>query len=130
LSASERSGSLDVAEATLFAFTAASGIAFHPWQASRSRPIDLSVRADYLLVRQSATHFDSDDPSPASQARWLSGVDAFVDASWLFSSDVAVVAGLGLEDVLAPTYVNVRQVRVATIPPLRVVAELGVRLRF
>jgi|CZKU01.1.fsa_nt_gi hypothetical protein len=130
LGASERSGSLDAAEASLLAFTAASGVAFHPWRASRSRPIDLSVRGDYLLVRQSATHFDSDDPSPATQSRWLSGVDAFVDAGWLFSSDVAAVVGLGLEDVLAATYVNVRQVRKATIPPVRVVAEFGVCLRF
>jgi hypothetical protein len=130
LGASERAGSLDVAEASVLAFAASSGIAFHPWQASRSRPIDLALRADYLLVRQSATHFDSDDPSPVSQARWLSGVDAVADVAWLLSSDVAAMAGIGVEDLLAPTYVNVRQVRVATIPPVRLVAEVGVRLRF
>jgi hypothetical protein len=129
LGASERSGSLDAAEASLFSFIAASGVAFHPWQSSSPHPIDVSLRADYLLVRQSVTHFDSDDPTPVTQARWLSGFDAFIDGGWLLSSDVAAVAGVGIEDVLAPTYVNVRETPVATIPPLRAVAELGFRLR-
>jgi hypothetical protein len=109
---------------------ASAGIAVHPWQPTRSEPFAASVRVDYLLVRESVTHFDSDDPSPVTQARWISGVDTFIDASWFLSSQIAVVAGVGLEDVWSPTYVNVRDVRVATLPPLRAVAEAGFQLRF
>jgi hypothetical protein len=130
LSTSERSGSLDVAEATVFALLAAAGVAFHPWPPSPAHRLDLSVRADYLLVRQSATHFDADDPRPVTQARWLSGADALVEAGWLLSSDVEVAAGVGGEDVFAPTYVEVRNTLVATLPPVRLLAQLGVRLRF
>jgi hypothetical protein len=128
--AGERSGSLNVAEATTFIFLGAAGVSLHPWAASPSRPIDASIRVDYLFLRQSATHFDADDTSPVTRARWLSGVDGYVDAAWLLSTDVAALVGIGVEDVLAPTYVNVRGTQVATIPALRLVAELGVRLRF
>jgi hypothetical protein len=130
IGASERSGRLNVAEATIFNFLGAAGVSLHPWAASPSRPIDASIRLDYLFLRQSATHFDADDPSPVTHARWLSGVDGYVDVAWLLSTDVAALAGVGVEDVLAPTYVNVRDRQVATIPSFRLVAELGVRLRF
>ncbi len=111
-------------------FVGSAGIAVHPWQPTRSDPFTVSFRVDYLLVRESAAHFDSDDPSPVALVRWLSGVDTFIDAGWLLSSQIAVVAGVGLEDVWSPTYVNVRDVRVATLPPLRAVAEAGFQLRF
>ena len=106
------------------------GIVVHPWQPTRSDPFAVAFRVDYLLVHESATHFDSDDPSPVNHARWISGVDTFVDVSWLLASQIAVMAGVGLEDVWSPTYVYVRDVRVATLPPLRAVAEAGFQLRF
>jgi len=128
IGASERSGSLNIAEATVFTFLGTAGVTLHPWTASPSRPIDASLRVDYVLLREAATH--SDDPSPVTRARWLSGVDGYVDAAWFLTADLAALVGIGVEDVLAPTYVNVRGTQVATIPALRLVAELGVRLRF
>jgi hypothetical protein len=130
IAASERSGSLDVAEASVFSLFASAGVALHPWPATRARPLEAFVRADYLLVRQSATHFDADDPRPVTASHVFSGADAFVDGGWLVSSDVEVVAGVGVEDVMGRTYVDVRNILVATIPPVRLLAELGVRLRF
>jgi hypothetical protein len=130
LAGSERSGSLDVAEASVFSLFAAAGVAFHPWPATRTRHLEAFARADYLVVRQSATHFDADDPRPATQARWLSGADAFLEAGWLLSSDLEAILGVGVEDVMAPTYVQVRNTQVATLPPVRLLAELGVKLRF
>ncbi len=130
LGASERAGSLDIAQASVFTLLLGAGVAFQPWRATRSRPLGLSLRADYLLVRESVTHFDSDDPAPVTRSRWLSGFDAVADVSWVLSSEVEVLLGVGLEDVLAPTYVNDRNVRVATLPALRAVGEGGFRLRF
>ena len=130
IGASERAGSLDAAQATVFMLLLDAGVAWHPWRATRSRPLGLSVRADYLLVRQSATHFDSDDPAPVTLSRWLSGADAVADLTWTFSSEVEALLGVGLEDLLSPTHINVRDVRVATLPPLRVLGEAGFRLRF
>jgi hypothetical protein len=128
--ASERAGSLDVAEATVFTLLINAGVALHPWRPTRSHPFGLSVRADYLLARQSATHFDSDDPAPVTRSRWLSGVDAVADVSWILSTEIEAILGIGLEDVLSPTYINVRDQRVANLPALRAVGEAGFRLRF
>jgi hypothetical protein len=126
----ERAGTLDVAHAVTSTLVTSVGVAVRPWQPTRSVPFSVSLRADYILVRQSATHFDSDDLSPVTDARWLSGADSFVDGSWLLSSQIAAVAGVGLEDVGSPTYVLMRDVRVATLPALRAVAEAGFQLRF
>lgn len=131
LGANARVGSLDVAAATLSAIDASAGIAVHPWVATRSRPFGLSVRADYVLSRESATHFDSDDlHGPVTDARWLSGLEAFVEGNWLFTSEIAVLAGVGLEDFFASTYVYLRNAPVVTLPPVRALAEAGLRLRF
>ncbi len=130
LGAIERAGTLDVAHALTSTLVTSVGIAVRPWQPTRSVPFSVSLRADYILVRQSATHFDSDDLSPVTDARWLSGADSFVDGSWLLSSQIAAVVGAGLEGVGAPTYVLMRNVRVETLPVLRAVAEAGFQLRF
>jgi hypothetical protein len=131
LGANARVGSLDVAAATLSTIDSAAGIAVHPWVATRSRPFGLSVGADYVLSRESVTHFDSDDlHGPVKDARWLSGLEALVEGNWLFTSEIGVLAGIGLEDFFASTYVSLRNVPVVTLPPVRALAEAGLRLRF
>ena len=130
LGASERAGSINAAEATVSTLLLDGGLTWHPWRTTPSRPLGLSLRAGYLVVRQAATHFDSDDPEPVTQARWLSGVEAVAEGSWALSSEIQALVGLGFEDVFAPTHVNVRNVEVATLPPLRAVGEAGFRLRF
>ncbi len=124
-----RGGTLGAAEAsTLTAFVSA-GVVLHAWRATPDRPFGGSVRLDYLLLNQAMTHFVPGG-SNQSQARWLSGLDVLVDGSWRFVPDVEAILGVGLEDVFAPTYVNLQGARVATLPALRAVAEAGLRLRF
>jgi hypothetical protein len=130
LGASETTGSLDLAAANMFMVATVAGVALHPLRAAPGRRLGLSLRADYLLLFQSVTHFDFDDPKPVTRDRFLSGIDAFVDANWLLSTDVALLAGVGLEDVFAPTYVDLKDARVATLPPLRGAAEVGFGIRF
>jgi hypothetical protein len=124
-----RGGTVGAAEAsTLTAFVSA-GAVFHVWRATPDRPFGGSVRLDYLLLDQAMTHFVPGG-SNQSQARWLSGLDVLVDGSWRFVPDVEAILGAGLEDVFAPTYVNLQGARVATLPALRAIAEGGLRLRF
>jgi hypothetical protein len=130
LGASETTGSLDAAAASMFMVATVAGVAFHPLRATPRRRLGLSLRADYLLLFQSVTHFDFDDPKPVTRDRFLSGIDAFADTSWLLSTDVALLAGVGLEDVFSPTYIDVRDARVATLPALRGAAEVGFCIRF
>jgi hypothetical protein len=125
-----RMSNVDYAQASNLTFFGSAGAVFQPWYATRSRPFDVSIRADYLVVHQALTHFDSDDPSPRTQARWLSGVALVLEADWIFSSDVGAVVGLGLEDEFGATDVYDKGVLVATIPSLRVVGGGGVRVRF
>ena len=132
LGANARVGSLDRAAATLSLIESSAGIAVHPWPVTRSRSFGVSMRADYVLSRQSATHFDSDDygHGPVTDARWLSGLDVLVEGNWLFTSDIGVFAEIGVEDFFAPTYVYFRNDPVLTLPPVRALADLGLRLRF
>jgi hypothetical protein len=105
------------------------GVALHPVRARVGRPFGLALRVDYVGMRQSISSFSA-STSPSGYDRWLSGVDGVVEGDWLFATDVEVVLGLGLADVFAPTYVDVQGTRVATIPPLRGLGEVGFRLRF
>ncbi len=57
-------------------------------------------------------------------------MDTFADVSLVLSSQIAAVMGFGLEDVWAPTYVDVRDAQVATLPRLRALVEAGFQLRF
>jgi hypothetical protein len=52
------------------------------------------------------------------------------EVEWLLPSLVGFVGGVGVQDVFSPTYVEVRDVQVATLPEVRLLAEIGVRARF
>jgi hypothetical protein len=130
LGAVARGGSLDVAQANVTTLLASAGAVFQALPDTPSEPFAVTIRVDYLLVRESATHWDGDESSPVTDHRWLSGVDTYLDGSLLLSSQIAAMVGFGLEDVFASTYVNLKDVHVATIPPLRAVVEGGFQLRF
>jgi hypothetical protein len=127
---SERIGSIDVAQVSLTNAIATAGIAVQPWPTGPSRRIGLSARIEYLLAVQTASHNDSDDPSPVTRSRWLSGADAYLDVTWLITPQIGLLLGAGLEDVFSPTRFYVRDVPIATLPPLRGVGEGGFKLRF
>jgi hypothetical protein len=78
-------------------------------------------------MRQSISRLSGDN---AGADRWLSGVDGVVEGDWLFAPNVEVVLGLGLADMFASTDIDVHREKVASIPPLRALGELGFRLRF
>jgi hypothetical protein len=138
-----RAGSVDADTLTLLA---SAGVALHPWRSTPSRPFGLSVRTDFLVVRQSTTHYaDAQSTTTARCApggpsetgrggatceSWWPGLDAVVDADWLLAPSVDLVLGLGLEDVLLTTYIGVPGAPGTTIPALRLTAEVGARLWF
>ena len=129
LGADARVGRMDKAEADLTTIAMAAGVAVHPWNPTRAVPFGASLRADYLVVHEEAAHFDGDELSPTTRGRWLSGFDAVAEASWFPTPEIGILAGIGMEDVLAPTYVELKTVQ-ETIPAVRVIGEAGLRLRF
>jgi hypothetical protein len=80
-------------------------------------------------MNQTVTH-RSDGADRSTRARPLSGVDAMVEVEWRIGASADVVVGAGLEEMFATTYIDLNGARVATLPPLSLLAQGGVRLRF
>jgi hypothetical protein len=130
LGAGGRSSTLDAAQSSGLTLFTSAGAVLRPWRATHARPFEISVRVDYVVSHVSLTHFDNDEPSPITQARWLSGIAAGVDAGWLFATMVEAVVGVGFQDDFGTTEVEDKGAQVATIPSLRLIGEGGVRVRF
>jgi hypothetical protein len=130
-----RAGTIDAAEAitSLTTFVSA-GAAFHPWRTSVARPFGASLRAGFLFLDESVTHFGQSLGQSVQgtevQHRRFPGLDVAADVSWRFAPDVELVAGGGIEDLFGTAYVDIRGGRVATLTPLGVTAEAGLRLDF
>jgi hypothetical protein len=124
-----RGGDLGAATVRTLTLLASAGLALHPWPTSESRIFGASLRAGYVLMYQTVTHYSSTGME-WTMARPLSGLDAVIEAEWRLGANVDVVAGVGVEEMLARTNVDLNGTRMATLPPLSAVAEVGLRLRF
>jgi hypothetical protein len=120
-------GNLGATANTLTVF-ASGGIVLHPWRTSLAQPFGASLRADFLFVNEWFTHYF--DLASRTQYKPAPGLGLGVDVSWLFASDVELVAGAGVDDIFVPTDVYVQDMLKATLSPLSVVAEAGLRLDF
>ena len=125
-----RLGDVPGVRARTLALRASAGVELHPWRTTASRPLGVSLRADYVLMNQTVTHYSADGSDLSTMSRPLSGVDAMVGVEWRLGTTVDLTASAGLEEMLATTYVDMNGARVATIPPLSAIAERGLRLRF
>jgi hypothetical protein len=125
-----RGGDLGGAKVRTLTLLASAGLALHPWPTSQSRIFGASLRADYVLMNQTVTHYSSTGTDISTMARPLSGLDAVIEAEWRLGANVDVVGGVGVEEMLATTNVDLNGTRMATLPPLSAVAEVGLRLRF
>jgi hypothetical protein len=124
-----RGGDIAGAPARTMTLLGSAGVGLYPWPTSESRVFGASLRADYVLMDQTVTHY-SPTGTGISMARPLSGLDAVVEVQCRLGPNVEVVVGVGLEEMLAKTNVDLNGTRMATLPPLSGVAEGGLRLRF
>jgi hypothetical protein len=127
---SARAGEIDPAQATTLQAHASLGLVWMVLAGSAQRPFELGVRLDALAMRERLTHFDSDDTEPVDLARWIPGADAAIEGCWLFNSGAGLVAAVSGEVAFGKTDVTLHYQRVATVPPLRIVLQTGVRARF
>jgi hypothetical protein len=124
-----RDGDVRRAQGNLLTVFGCGGVVFHPWRAVRPGRLGASIRAEYLVVEQSLTHFGAGNTSSTVNSKPISGFGVTADATIRLAPDIQLVAGGGVEDVFAPIIVELSQHKPATtIPQLRVVAELGLRL--
>jgi hypothetical protein len=116
-----------VPEATATSSTARidAGIAWDFAHAA-SRRFAFGVRVDAVVLRHALARTDRDEQG----VRWIPGVDAFLEAAWSFTSGGAVVLGVGPEVAFGTTHVVVGDATVESIPPVRLLATLGLRARF
>jgi hypothetical protein len=125
-----RAADLAGARARTLTLLATAGVELHPWPVGSSRAFSVALRTDYVLMNQTVTHFSTTGEDLSTMARALSGVDALIEMEWRLGEKVDLLAGAGVEDMLATTYVDVNGARLATLPPLSAIGEVGLRGRF
>jgi hypothetical protein len=91
-----------------------------------ARRLAFGIRIDAVVLRHALARTDRDEQG----VRWIPGVDAFLEAAWSFTSGGAVVLGAGPEVAFGTTHVVVGNTTVESIPPVRLLAFLGLRARF
>ncbi len=127
---SVRMGDVGGAGARTLALLGTAGLELRAWPSSKSSPFGASLRADYVLMNQTVTHRSAGGDDLSTMERPLSGLDAIVEGEWRLGAGADAVLGAGLEEMFATTYIDMNGTRVATLPPLSVVAQGGLRLRF
>ena len=100
------------------------------WSLLGAEAYDVSLRVDVLASWFEVGHLSADDPVVVRRSRWLSGADSLLSGTYNLSPDAGVFAAGGLEGMFGKTEIYTHGVRVSTVPPLRIIAELGLRSRF
>jgi hypothetical protein len=124
-----RSGDIGPARATSRIVFGGAGIAWQAWLDASHR-WSAGVRLDALVIGHDVVHFDPDDVEPVGRFRLLPGGSVAVEGAWRFASQTAIVAAFGAEVAFGRTDVFTHGLEVASIAPLRALAETGVRVSF
>jgi hypothetical protein len=126
LGAVARTGEVSAAHATASTVTVTAGGAatVHPTQR-----LGVALRVEAMAQFLTASHFAGEE-SPSRLSRWLPGGVAALEGTLWLSQNAALLAAAGAEVAAGRTEVFVGADKVATIPPARAIAELGLRIRF
>ncbi len=124
-----RGGEVAPAQATSRVIVGGVGLAWQPWL-DASRRWALGARLDALLIHHDLGHLSQDDPEVAHLSRFLPGFDAALEGGYRFADRAAFVGAVGTEVALGTTDVVVHDHQVASLPPARVLGELGLRVSF
>ena len=125
-----RAGETEPAGATASFFGAGVGTAWRLLDPTRARPFGVGARADFLVVRQALIHLVAANADRESRSRWLPGADLLVEGSWAFAEGAAILGAFGAEARFGATEVFLRNAQVATLVPVSLLFETGVRARF
>lgn len=126
---SPRFGEIVAAKATTITLVSSLGVSL---QLGAPRPwtVGFGARVDVIVAYLQVTHFSPDDVVPDRQGRWVPGFDAAVEGTLRLTSGLAVVLSLGIEGFFGSTDVWVWGQPAATMSPLRLLGEAGIRARF
>jgi hypothetical protein len=121
-----RIGEVAAAQADASTIRLGGGLAMRVFESAGARPFELGARADLVALHHALAR--TDDSSSGS--RWLPGADTLLEGAWWIAPDIGFVAATGVEVAFGSTSVLVDGTRVATIPPVRLLLEAGLRARF
>ena len=127
--AAARAGQVDAAGASSLILYGAIGLSWRVLPATTRRSLGVQVRVDFLGIRDQVSR-PSTDGGAANASLLLPGADLALEASWLFARPMSVFASVGGEAAFGATPVFVHGERVATIPPVRGIGEVGARVHF
>lgn len=126
---SARVGEVEPAQATSRVFGGALGLAWQPWLDGDHRWSG-GARLGALLLRHELVHFSDDDPQPAHLARFMPGVDAALEGAYRLADYASLIAAGGTEIAFGETDVYLHGSPVASISPVRLFLETGLRVAF
>lgn len=127
-SGSFSAGSIDSARAHSTALRAGVGVGSHLIELGRDERSFVGARLELVAIRHAASSVDN----ASNGARWMPGAEALAEIEWWSarSGGIGLFAAAGPEIAFGTTRVILDGVEVASIPPFRLVGELGVRARF
>lgn len=124
-----RAGEVAPAQATSRVIGGALGLAWQPWLDADHR-WSAGLRLSGLLLRHELVHLSEDDPEPAHRARFMPGLDAALEGGLRVLDYASIIAAAGTEVAFGETDVYVHDRQVASVPPVRLFAEAGIRVAF
>ncbi len=127
--AGARAESIGPAQASSRVIAGAVGIAWQPWLDPQKRWA-VGARVDALLVHLDVAHLSEDDAQAAHLSRLMGGVDGAIEGAFRFAEHAAVVSAVGTEVVFGRTDIFVHDRQVTSLPALKLMAEVGLRVSF
>ncbi|MET0790839.1 MAG: hypothetical protein ABW061_04910 [Polyangiaceae bacterium] len=94
------------------------------------RRFELGLRSDLFISHFNATHLSEDDVTPDRRSRWLPGADLIAEGGFRFAGNAGLFVGAGGEAMFGKTDLYTHGQRVAVVPVLRLVGEVGFRIGF
>ena len=122
-----RAGAVAEADASSLMLRADVGLGF--WTVVLDPRLTVGARTGFVLFRHVLRPTGPDEGRTAG-THTLLGTEAVAEASWALGARLSLIGGGGAEIAFGKTRVLVGPSQVSVIPPFRIVAELGARVRF
>jgi len=122
-----RGGEIPNAQANMKMLQSSVGAA---WRFVGAGRFTATLRGDLIGSWLEVGHLSSDDPEVVREHRWLLGTDTVLTGGFRLSASASLFAGGGLEAMFGRTDIYTHGFRVETIPPLRLIGELGLESVF
>jgi hypothetical protein len=123
-------GEIEQAQATSRTVSGSLGMTWQPLEPASAGDFGLALRMDLVGGWLEVSHLSEDDAAADRQSRFIGGGRAFVELALGLSESACVYGALGPLVVAGRTELYTHGNQVASIPPVWLTAEIGVRTAF